>query len=88
MLVFFDSHDATLQIRTKRANCAACGSDKENSKITEETGYVAFCGGSQPDWETVGLVPAKADERMSTQVWLVSLKTLAILLVMLRPEPA
>ena len=37
-------------------------------KIVEETDYVAFCGGSHPDWETAGLVPGKADERMSAQV--------------------
>jgi adenylyltransferase/sulfurtransferase len=42
--------------------------------MVEETDYVAFCGGNQPDWETAGLLPGKADERMSAQVRLVSLK--------------
>ena len=64
----------SVKLRTKRANCAACGSDKENSKMIEETDYVAFCGGSQLDWETAGLLPGKADERMSAQVRLVFLK--------------
>ncbi len=64
----------SVKLRTKRADCAACGSDKENSKMVEETDYVAFCGGSQPDWETARLVPGKADERMSVQVRLVFLK--------------
>ena len=78
----------SVKLRTKRANCPACGSDKDNSKIIEKTDYVAFCGGGQPDWETAGLVPGKADERMSAQVRLFFLKTLSTLLVMLHPEPA
>jgi len=42
--------------------------------MIEETDYVAFCGGGQPDWETAGNVPGEADERMSVQVRLVFLK--------------
>ena len=61
----------SVKLRTKRANCAACGSDKQNSKMIEETDYVAFCGGSEPDWEIAGLLPGRADERMSAQVRLV-----------------
>ena len=41
--------------------------------MIEETDYVAFCGGSEPDWEIAGLLPGKAGERMSAQVRLVFL---------------
>src|SRR5258707_1938862 len=65
----------SVKLRTKRANCTACGSNRGDPKMIEETDYVAFCGGSQPDWETAGLVPGKVDERMSVQVRLVFLET-------------
>ena len=64
----------SVKLRTRRVNCAACGSDKQSVKTVEETDYVAFCGGSQPDWETAGLLPGNSGERMSAQVRLVSLK--------------
>ena len=54
--------------------------------MTEETDYVAFCGGSQPDWETAGLVLGKADERMSAQVRLVPLKNSFGLIVNASPR--
>lgn len=78
----------SVKLRTKRANCIACGSDKEDLKMIEETDYVAFCGGSQPDWEAVGLVPGKADERMSVQVRLVFLNNSFDLIGNTPPEPA
>jgi adenylyltransferase/sulfurtransferase len=64
----------SVKLRTRRANCAACGSDKQNVKIIEETDYVAFCGGDHPDWETAGLMPGKAGERISARVRLIFLK--------------
>ena len=56
--------------------------------MIEETDYVAFCGGSQPDWEAVGLVPGKADERMLVQVRLVFLNNSFDLIGNTPPEPA
>jgi adenylyltransferase and sulfurtransferase len=58
----------SVRLRTRRADCAACGSEKQDMKIIEEMDYVAFCGGGQPDWETAGLLPGKAGERISAQV--------------------
>lgn len=63
----------SVKLRTRRADCAACGSDKQNAKTVEDTDYVAFCGGGQLDWETAGLLPGKTGERMSAQVIWVSL---------------
>ena len=57
-------------------------------KIVEETDYVAFCGGNQPDWEIAGLVPGKADERMSARVWSIPLKSTLNLIKFLIPGPA
>ena len=56
----------SVKLRMKRANCAARRSDKQNSEMLEETDYVAFCGGSEPDWEIAELLPGRTDERMST----------------------
>jgi len=39
--------------------------------MIEGPDYVVSCGGGQPDWETAGLLPGKAGERMSAQVQLV-----------------
>jgi len=61
----------SVKVRTRRENCVTCGPDKESATMIEKTDYFAFCGGSQPDWETAGLLPGKAGERMSAQVRLV-----------------
>ena len=66
----------SIKLRTRRVNCPACGSDSQNAKMIEETDYVAFCGGVQPDWEAAGLFPGKAGERVSAQVWIFSFRRL------------
>jgi adenylyltransferase and sulfurtransferase len=56
----------TVKVRGKRAQCAACGTEKREQGSIEETDYIAFCGGGAPDWEAKGLMPDST--RMTPQV--------------------
>ena len=57
----------SVKLRKKSPQCAACNSG-ETKRTIEETDYVAFCGGSQPDWETRGLLPGGTGTRMTPLV--------------------
>ena len=52
----------SVKLRQKKAQCPACG---DNRGIIEETDYVAFCGGEQPDWESRGLLTGQVGDRMT-----------------------
>ncbi|KAG2018096.1 molybdenum cofactor synthesis 3 [Coprinopsis cinerea AmutBmut pab1-1] len=54
----------TIKLRSRRESCPACGSKGDKTKIAE-TDYVQFCGGSKPDWETLGLKAGSPEERLS-----------------------
>jgi adenylyltransferase and sulfurtransferase len=66
----------SVKLRKKSPQCAACGTIGEIKGTIDETDYVAFCGGSQPDWETRGLLPGETGTRMTPLVSRVLIKFL------------
>lgn len=59
----------SIKLRAKQKSCSACYPTKLNP--IEETDYVAFCGGPEPDWEKSGL-EKDMGRRISAKVRLVS----------------
>lgn len=55
----------SVRLRQKRENCPACGASDGRAGAIEETDYVAFCGGNQPNWEARGLLPGPTGSRMT-----------------------
>ncbi|VDB96001.1 unnamed protein product [Peniophora sp. CBMAI 1063] len=50
----------TFKLRTRRKDCAACGTDPSISKHPiHEIDYVQFCGGPRPDWLKLGIEGAE-----------------------------
>ncbi|KAI0636161.1 hypothetical protein C8Q77DRAFT_1155867 [Trametes polyzona] len=53
----------SVKLRPRRPSCPACGIEGERSGNIEETDYVTFCGGAQPDWVRSGLEKGKPHRR-------------------------
>ncbi|KZV77218.1 hypothetical protein PENSPDRAFT_679416 [Peniophora sp. CONT] len=46
----------TIKLRSRRKDCAACGTDPSQAKNPiNEIDYVQFCGGPRPDWLKLGM---------------------------------
>ncbi|EKM57902.1 uncharacterized protein PHACADRAFT_251828 [Phanerochaete carnosa HHB-10118-sp] len=54
----------TIRIRPRRPTCPACGKEGERTGTIAETDYVAFCGGSRPDWVVLGLQEGNSGHRL------------------------
>jgi adenylyltransferase/sulfurtransferase len=57
----------TIKLRERKPTCAACGVDGQRLGAIHETDYIAFCGGTRPDWEARGLVSGNPGDRISAQ---------------------
>ncbi|TFK47751.1 hypothetical protein OE88DRAFT_738723 [Heliocybe sulcata] len=57
----------SIKLRSRRATCPACGQEGTRQGSIQETDYVAFCGGSRPDWEKLGMVPGDEGSRVSAK---------------------
>lgn len=55
-----------IKLRTRRSTCPACGDEGQKIGEIASTDYVAFCGGTRPDWETLGL--HDGDHRIKAKV--------------------
>lgn len=56
----------SIKLRTRRPTCPACGDEGQKIGEIASTDYVAFCGGTRPDWETLGL--HDGDHRIKAKV--------------------
>ncbi|KAF8510947.1 molybdenum cofactor synthesis 3 [Hysterangium stoloniferum] len=52
------------KLRKKRLTCPACGEEGSRVGTIEKTDYVAFCGGTVPDYEKMGLEEGKVGYRV------------------------
>lgn len=58
----------TIKLRSRRATCPACGTEKGGKDVVRDTDYVQFCGGLAPDWEWEGLVDGEEGKRVDAKV--------------------
>lgn len=65
----------SIKLRSRRANCPACGVEGKKGGAIAETDYVAFCGGPRPDWESLGMREGSADRRIHPKVDFIIFKT-------------
>ncbi|SRR6266403_727076 len=63
----------SIKLRKRRVTCPACGTEGEKVGKIEDIDYVKFCGGPNPDWETLGLNPSSnAESRITANVGSIS----------------
>lgn len=58
----------SIKLRSRKADCRACGKDDFDLGVIEETDYVQACGGPRPNWVERGLVNGVVGHRASVRV--------------------
>ncbi|KAJ3572552.1 hypothetical protein NP233_g3000 [Leucocoprinus birnbaumii] len=57
----------SIKLRSRKADCVACGNKDFNLSMIMETDYVQVCGGPRPDWVQLGLANGHAGHRATVQ---------------------
>ncbi|KAJ4479958.1 hypothetical protein J3R30DRAFT_3288539 [Lentinula aciculospora] len=54
----------SIKLRSRKPSCPACGREGRKIGAISEIDYVQFCGGTTPDWESLGLVETHPEDRI------------------------
>lgn len=57
----------SIKLRSRKADCAACGNQDFNLNMITETDYVQACGGPRPDWVQRGLASGNTGYRVNVK---------------------
>ncbi|KZS92583.1 hypothetical protein SISNIDRAFT_455810 [Sistotremastrum niveocremeum HHB9708] len=55
----------SIKLRRRKPDCVACGQNGKRRDLIDQSDYVAFCGGENPDYERLGKEPGDPAHRIS-----------------------
>jgi adenylyltransferase/sulfurtransferase len=58
----------SIKLRSRKADCFACGRKDFSLSMIAETDYIQACGGPRPNWIKRGLVDGAAGYRATVEV--------------------